>query len=601
MESLASTLSTQPSSSSQPATGGDGNPANGSLAPSVDANAPPPAPVKRGPGRPKGSGVKKHVDPNAPIPPKRPVGRPRKDGLPAGSVPRGTTSASTRKRKVAAPGDFAASSGEGGVGHTSIASASAPPFSGSLAYSNYTYPTPTALPPQQSWNTTTTYSTLSAALQYKPTETSSAPPKSVHAVDPVLHDDWLDLLRTDAGTLLQSLVSSLQAPNPVSRAGMSVEDSFKFHVGSLAPQEGNGPIPQLYTFLKTFWLPWSPPYFSLTASSLTPTPPEHRFFYWDPLPLVFNGIACPFCAAPLSNRGCIRSAPTKVYDLGKPFFLIGCEYVCGNPQCKGRTGNEDRRFASTDPVVIRALPSVLRDELPVTLLASSATDPQSWNWQTIGVSKALWAIVVGCINEGLGKDATLRLVRAAQESFPVPVIAKDEVVPEDGPGELDLQHPPDAMHVDEPAHDAAPEGAAYTETWKGHPPPVTAQPEQSPPAPAPAPPTTSHVAAHPHSHPHPHPHAPMPAPYGYPQGAPYMPYAYGPYPMPYQPLHEAASIGAKEGSAKRIRHCVKCGSKDCKGKGGRNFCTNACQDCGEMECKGRNSKRPDKTCRDAWP
>ena len=145
------------------------------------------------------------------------------------------------------------------------------------------------------------------------------------------------------------------------------------------------------------------------------------------------------------------------------------------------------------------------------------------------------------------------------------------------------------------------QGAPYAEAWKSHPAPVSAQPEQSTASASSAPPTAAHVPSHSHPHPHPHPHAPVPAPYGYPQGAPYMPYAYGPYPMPYQSLSEAASAGAKEGQVKRIRHCVKCGSKDCKGKGGRNFCTNACQDCGEMECKGRNSTRPDKTCRDAWP
>jgi len=44
-------------------------------------------PVKRRPGRPKGS-TKKHLLAGSPIPPKlkRPVGRPRKDGLPAGSI-----------------------------------------------------------------------------------------------------------------------------------------------------------------------------------------------------------------------------------------------------------------------------------------------------------------------------------------------------------------------------------------------------------------------------------------------------------------------------------------------------------------------------------
>ena len=38
----------------------------------------------------------------------------------------------------------------------------------------------------------------------------------------------------------------------------------------------------------------------------------------------------------------------------------------------------------------------------------------------------------------------------------------------------------------------------------------------------------------------------------------------------------------------RIRHCAK-DSKDCKGKGGRNCCTNA----GEMDCRVRNSRQPE--------
>jgi hypothetical protein len=46
-------------------------------------------PTKRGPGRPKGSTKKSfEVDPAAPPKVKRPVGRPRKDGRPAGSVPK---------------------------------------------------------------------------------------------------------------------------------------------------------------------------------------------------------------------------------------------------------------------------------------------------------------------------------------------------------------------------------------------------------------------------------------------------------------------------------------------------------------------------------
>jgi hypothetical protein len=67
------------------------------------APANPETPVKRRPGRPKGSG-KKQLEGNGEPKIKRPVGRPRKDGLPAGSVgPK--KPARPRKR---APGDFAA-------------------------------------------------------------------------------------------------------------------------------------------------------------------------------------------------------------------------------------------------------------------------------------------------------------------------------------------------------------------------------------------------------------------------------------------------------------------------------------------------------------
>ncbi|KAF8978577.1 hypothetical protein BDQ17DRAFT_1382829 [Cyathus striatus] len=62
----------------------------------------------------------------------------------------------------------------------------------------------------------------------------------------------------------------------------------------------------------------------------------------------------------------------------------------------------------------------------------------------------------------------------------------------------------------------------------------------------------------------------------------------------------ASESDAQEGSKRSPRHCCKCGSQECKGKGGRTFCTNACQDCGKQECKGRNSRRPDKKCTEGW-
>ena len=114
---------------------------------------------------------------------------------------------------------------------------------------------------------------------------------------------------------------------------------------------------------------------------------------------------------------------------------------------------------------------------------------------------------------------------------------------------------------------------------------------------------------------------PQPAEMGYNTGAYQYPYGlpYIPIPPPHNPDASVAgasnqlSVTAKRSypfagestepspDSKRIRHCSKCGSSECKGKGGRAFCQSACQDCGKIaECKGRNSKRPDKTCANAW-
>ena len=106
--------------------------------------------------------------------------------------------------------------------------------------------------------------------------------------------------------------------------------------------------------------------------------------------------------------------------------------------------------------------------------------------------------------------------------------------------------------------------------------------------------------------PHPefaNPFAPGFLPYGYPPTS-YFPSAGVPPPPPPAPNMMKRTFALVEGSEeptpRRVRHCVKCGSSECKGKGGRTFCVNPCQDCGKMDCKGRNSKRPDRTCADAW-
>ena len=70
--------------------------------PQQPATNPDGTPIKRRPGRPKGSGKKQLENAEPKI--KRPVGRPRKDGLPAGSV---GPKKPPRPRKRG-PGDFAA-------------------------------------------------------------------------------------------------------------------------------------------------------------------------------------------------------------------------------------------------------------------------------------------------------------------------------------------------------------------------------------------------------------------------------------------------------------------------------------------------------------
>ncbi|KAL7279179.1 hypothetical protein ACG7TL_007019 [Trametes sanguinea] len=577
----------------------------------------PEQPVKRRPGRPKGSG-KKPVDPNAPPKIKRPVGRPRKDGLPAGSVgPRRPSR--PRKRP---PGEFASGSqvSPGGFG----------------------YGTPFIADGQ--WGS------------------ASAPPMPIRggrppmfAIDPSLEsDDWATLSRTRPDRFLQALVTALQAPNPVSGAGPSVEEAFKSHLVSLAPNPNskNAPsIPALYSILKTFWLPSSPVYFSLTASASTArTPSEHRFLYWDPQPLVFNGISCPVCSAPLVNRGRITSGPIKVYDLGKPFFVIGCEYMCNSAMCLVNTGQQGRKFASTDASILRALPLKLKDEFPALLLQGNpdlGSGPDVWNWHGMGVSISLWNMVRASLHAGLRKEAILDIIRAIQvgvADYDLEMFKREDVdhttgvehgedeeddthdvqqvegdlaepkdvsmsdsnsVPQLGltPHMADVQRSAEEYQEAWNANSGVPEtnGAptmspeqAHASTSASQDPSGSSQPSASAPAPSQAP-----------SHPPPH--------YAYAQG-PYQPYPY-PYP-PYwnQPQDPSASLkrtfaivdgtpepGMSEPMHKRIRHCCKCGSNECKGKGGRAFCTNPCQDCGKLECKGRNSKRPDRTCADAWP
>lgn len=267
---------------------------------------------------------------------------------------------------------------------------------------------------------------------------------SAHPIDPSLESTgWLDLSRNNPNEFLRSLVAALAAPNPRSTTGPSIEEAFQSHLKSLAPATNTSgtPIPTLYSILKTFWLPLSPAYFALTASASTArTPSAHRFLYWDPQPLVFNGLACPACGTPLAHRGRIASGPIKVYDLGRPFFVIGCEYACRAPACAALSP-EGRRLSSVDQSVMRALPESLRDEFPAHLVEGAGDggcSPAVWNWRAVGVSKDLLNMVKGCLRLGAGREAILQIIRGIQYGVP------DEPPTADKPEEDELEEANDS-------------------------------------------------------------------------------------------------------------------------------------------------------------
>lgn len=336
---------------------------------SVSTNGNPSEPIKRRPGRPKGSSKKNLL--GTPTKIKRPVGRPRKDGFPAGSV--GPNRPKPKRDSNTWP------QGLSGVGY--------PPMNMFMGE-------------------------------------GPAPPSVTFQIDPNLEkDDWAELARERPSSFISTLLNALAAPNPVSSAGPTVEEAFKSHLVSLTPNTQQlQPIPSLYSILKTFWLPSSPAYFALTASASTArTPSEHRFLYWDPQPLVFNGISCPACSQSLINKGRISSGPIKIYDIEKPFFIIGCEYVCKSSQCCASAGSEGRKFASTDASILRSLPAKLQDEFPARLMygdTDSGTGPNIWNWKALGVSRSLWNMVRACLKTGMRKDTILNLIYAIQRGVP---------------------------------------------------------------------------------------------------------------------------------------------------------------------------------------
>lgn len=365
------------------------------------------SPPKRRPGRPKGSGKKQLLE-SSPRP-KRPVGRPRRDGLPAGSVgPHRASRPSGRppgRPRKSAPGKLEDPSSE--------PSASAPPptfvavclatfisISSNFVPQHQYYPPPAgAIPPRYAYPSGPVHITAPPVVVAPPNPTDS---------------DWASLAKTSPPILLQSLVSALAFSDP-STAGPGLTEAFKSHVASLPPKVAvrpGMPVPSYYSSLKSFWLPVTSSFFLLTtSSSSTRVLSNYRFLYWDPQSLLFNGIACPNCAAPLANEGHIQSGAMKVHDLQNPFYIIGCEYSCKSDVCISAATPNGRHFASTDSAILRSLPQNLQDEFPAHLVdtpGDSRIEYNMWNWQVCFyqafVSAILLTITIlgnGCISTAL--------------------------------------------------------------------------------------------------------------------------------------------------------------------------------------------------------
>lgn len=266
----------------------------------------------------------------------------------------------------------------------------------------------------------------------------STPSVDSNNIDPsLLEDEWLTLLRASEERFLHALISALnELPYPPAASGTTVETAFRAHLVSLSPKENrqqpSAPdTPSLYSVMKTFWLPTSPSYFSLTASSSTSrTPSEHRFVYWDPLPLLFNGLACPKCASLLANKGRIHTGPIMVHDLERPFYIIGCKYTCTNADCKSDSSDSPSTYASTDGRILRILPEVLKKEFPAHLAKSVKAndaedgelgpDANTWSFKALGVSRALWNMVRGCVGAGAGMAAILSVLDGIRGGRPNP-------------------------------------------------------------------------------------------------------------------------------------------------------------------------------------
>ncbi len=166
-----------------------------------------------------------------------------------------------------------------------------------------------------------------------------------------------------------------------------LEVEFKHHLEE-SSQRGVDGLPPLYRNHQTFWFPRPTTWFRLSTPSLTPQALyDYRFFLWDPMALLGDGIPCPNegCGARLRRHDHVRY-PRRVVDLNTTFWIIGYRYRC--PQCA--RVQRQTHFRSWDPRILNALPPALADEFPAILSYRS------------GIASSLFHLMRACFHHGMG-------------------------------------------------------------------------------------------------------------------------------------------------------------------------------------------------------
>ncbi|KAF8057979.1 hypothetical protein FPV67DRAFT_1525179 [Lyophyllum atratum] len=148
--------------------------------------------------------------------------------------------------------------------------------------------------------------------------------------------------------------------------------------------------PPLYRDHQTFWFPRQSNFFSLRDSA-APSPSalyNYDMFLWDPESLLPEGLPCPKCSTRL-YRHCHIPRPRRCIDLTRTIWIIGYRYRC--PSCLNPASKKTTvTFRSWDSRILARLPHNLAVEFPARLTHHS------------GISNHALMFMRSCFQHGMG-------------------------------------------------------------------------------------------------------------------------------------------------------------------------------------------------------